>query len=194
MTQNSRIRRLDILSLNLKEIKQSAPQTKLILSKATKETEASIQTITKPWMLSLSNQVFISRNKIGSKLLRNFKNEFLLDDPYILKTRFFVDYHRMHDPALRRYYNSIPVKNRLKKLKLISTENDAICTHKEFIEYLQYLNSKLNSDRLEEDRLNVNKQKLLLHFCYNHYLSVNFFVERKEVNRSFPKIKRIQKA
>lgn len=165
MTQNSRIRRLDILSLNSKEIKQLAPQTKLILSKTKKGTQPLIQTLTKPWMLSLSNQIFISRNKIGSKLLRNFKNEFLLDDPYILKSRFFVDYHRMHDPALRRYYNSVPVKNRLKKLKLISTENDAICTYREFVEYLQYLNSKLNSDRMEEDRLNVNKQTLLLHFC-----------------------------
>lgn len=182
MTQNSRIRRLDILSLNLKEIKQSAPLTKLILSETTKGTAPSIQTITKPWMPSLSNQVLISRNKIGRKLLRNFKNDFLLDDPYILRTRFFVDYHRMHDPALRRYYNSIPVKNRLKKLKLISTENDAICTHKEFVEYLQYLDSKLKSDRMKEDRLNVNKH-MFLHFRYNHYLSVIFFCREK---RGYP--------
>lgn len=158
MTQNSKIRRLDILSLNLKELKQLSLQTKSILSKTTKGTQLSNQTLIEPWMLSLSNQVFISRNKIGSKLLGNFKTKFSLDDPYILNTRFFVDYHRMHDPALRRYYNSIPVKNRLKKLKLISTENDAICTHKEFVEYQQYLKNKLNSDRLAEDKLKKEKR------------------------------------
>lgn len=164
MAENLGVSRFDILSLNTKEIKRSlpsVPQTKLVVSKNNKDSPPLAQAIIKPWMLSLSNQVFVSRNKIGRELLQHCKNGFLLNDPYIRSTRFFVDYHRMHDPALRRYYSTIPVRNRLKKLKLISTEDDAICTHKEFVDYLRYLDSNLNINLTELDKNEVRIIHLL---------------------------------
>lgn len=163
---SSSLGRCDILSLNLKEIRKSLPsslQTKLIVEDEKKSSNHLNQSVIKPWMLSLSNHVAVSREKVGNELLHHCRHGFILDDPYIQSTRFFVDYHRMHDPALKRYYKSIPVRNRLKKLQLIAGENDAICTHKEFVEYLRYLDTNANYN-IAEAAARQSKQKLAEHF------------------------------
>lgn len=114
-------------------------------------------------MLSLSNQVALSRHKVGEEILHHCRNGFVLDDPYIRSTRFFVDYHRMHDPGLKRYYSSIPVKNRLRKLRLLTNENDAICTQREFVDYLRYLDTIANY-KLAQAAAIENQRKLTEHF------------------------------
>lgn len=143
----SKIPREEFLSLNLKELRTSSPHslnTKLILSKGENETVPMTQRIIKPWLVSLSKQIFISRSKIGHSLLQNCRHGFHLDDPNMIKSRFYVDYHRLHDPALKRYYNSVPVRNRLKKLGLVNSQDDAECTPKELVEYLEYLDRNLS--------------------------------------------------
>lgn len=150
--------RFDILSLNLKEIKRrltSALHTKLIVSKELGDTIPLTQNVPKPWMLSLSEQIVVSREKVGKELLQHCRNGFILDDPYIRRTRFFVDYHRMHDEGLKRYYDSVPVRSRVKKLKLVSEENDAICTYKEFADYIRYLDSNAEYNLLQREKSEV---------------------------------------
>lgn len=143
----SQVPREEFLALNMKDLKQSSPsslQTKLVLSKGPRNTLPMTQRIIKPWIASLSDQIFVSRNKVGRGLLQHCRHGFQLDDPHIRQTRFFVDYHRLHDPALKRYYKSVPVRNRLKKLNAMNAENDAECTPTEFVEYLNYLDRNLS--------------------------------------------------
>ncbi|XP_055301244.1 uncharacterized protein LOC129567897 [Sitodiplosis mosellana] len=158
--------RADILSLNLKDIKKSLPsalQTKLIVSKENQDNEPLPQNIIKPWMLSISSQTCVSRNKVGQELLQHCRHGFVLDDPYIRETRFYVDYHRMHDPGLKSYYTSIPVRNRVKKLELVTGENDALCTNKEFMDYIRYLDTNINHNLTQVKQLK-RKRRLLEHF------------------------------
>lgn len=154
----SRIPREEFLALNMKELKQSSPsslQTKLVLSKNEKDTLPMTQRIIKPWIASLSNQIFVSRNKIGHGLLQRCRHGFQLDDPHIRESRFFVEYHRLHDPALKHYYKSIPIRNRLRKLNAINSENDAECTPREFVEYLNYLDRNLSVLKAHSAELEV---------------------------------------
>lgn len=151
-------KRFDILSLNLRNIRRTLPsasQTKLIVLQENEDSQPFAQTVIKQWMLTLSNQIFISRNKVGNELLQHCRRGFILDDPYIRETRFYVEYHRLHDPALQKYYASMPVKNRLKKLHLVSQENDAKCTHKEFTDYIRYLDTNLNYNITQKELLEV---------------------------------------
>lgn len=151
-------RRTEILSMNLREMKKTLPsalQTKLIVSKGNQDHEPLPQNVIKPWVLSLSNQTYVSRNKVGHELLHHCRHGFVLDDPYIRKTRFYVDYHRLHDPGLKNYYNRVLVRNRLKKLDLVTTDDDAICTSEEFMDYIRYLDSNINHNLTEVTKLNV---------------------------------------
>ena len=151
--------RIEILSLNLKDVKKSlrsAWQTKFIVSKNNQDNEPLPQNVIKPWMLSLSNQIFVSRNKVGHELLHHCRHGFVLDDPYIRKTRFYVDYHRMHDPGLKNYYSRVPVRNRLKRLDLVSEDDDAICTSKEFMDYIRYLNTNISYNLIQMKELDVS--------------------------------------
>lgn len=147
MSKNSRYSRTDLLALNLKGLRRALPtvsQTKLVVLNKDNKTQPLPSHIVKPWIISLSDQVFVSRNKIARSLLQRCRHGFRLDDPNIRDSRFFVDYHRLHDPALKRYYSSIPVRNRLRQLNLITSENDAECTPKEFAQYLKYLERNLD--------------------------------------------------
>lgn len=158
--------RTEILSLNLRDIKKSLPsatQTKLIVTKENTENEPLPQTIIKPWMLTLCKQILVSRNKVGKELLHHCRHGFVLDDPYIRETRFFVEYHRMHDPGLKSYYDSIPVRNRVKKLELVTKDNDAICTNKEFVDYLRYLDTNINYNLIKFNEFKVGF-RASLHF------------------------------
>lgn len=173
MEKRSSNQRVDFLSLNLKEIKRTHPsktQTKLIVSNERKNSQPLSQSIIKPWMISLSNQVIVSRNKIGEELLQHCQNGFVLSDPFIRDTRFYVDYHRFHDPALKSYYNRIPVRNRLKKLELVTNDNDAICTQKEFVDYLRYLDSNLDYNFLQQQKLEVRLPTIFAAFSPSHFV------------------------
>lgn len=142
MNKNLNCSRRDILALNFKDLKNvltAQQNAKLQVSKDAEHSSPLHQQIIVPWICTSSNHFELSRHKIANKLLKDCRNGFELDDPNMYKTRFFVDYHRLHDPALKRYYKSVPVKNRLKKLHLINSSNDAICSNKDFIEYLRYL-------------------------------------------------------
>lgn len=139
------IPRTDILSLDFKVIRNllnDRAHTKFnVVKKENPVLKSFDLNSIIPWISSSSKQFVLSRHKIGTELIKHCRNGFRLDDPHLIRSRFFVNYHRLHDPALKRYYNSTPVKNRLKKLELLNERNDAICTSKEFIEYVRYLDS-----------------------------------------------------
>lgn len=138
MVKNRGFSRIDYLSLNLKDIKnQLEPGQRTQFAVAEDDVERYVEHTS--WVLSTSNQVAVSRNKIGRSLLKLQRHEFLLDDPYMNCSRFFVDYHRLQDPGLRRYFKSKPVRKRLEELCMVSKENDAICSTRELAEYLRYL-------------------------------------------------------
>lgn len=140
MSKNSGRSRCDILSLDPKELR-SKTSTKLQVSQDDMASVSVDQNLVRPWMISPSNLFLLSRQKIGTQLLEHCRNGFQLDDPYMHQTRFFVDYQRLHDPALKEYYNTVPVRNRLKRLDIISEKCDVICSNKDFVEYLRYLDS-----------------------------------------------------
>ncbi|XP_055301245.1 uncharacterized protein LOC129567898 [Sitodiplosis mosellana] len=140
MSKIASIPRWNYLSLNIKDLKKSTSGTKLQVTKNDESTPPINHSAILPW-ITVFKHFQMTRDKVGMDLLKGCRNGFHLDDPYIRNTRFFTEYHRLHDPGLKRYYNSIPVKNRMKKLQLINDGNDAICTNKEMIEYLRYLDS-----------------------------------------------------
>lgn len=133
--------RTDILSLNLKSIKDVMRIGKHIeLSASENGVEISnFDHSIKLWVASNSNQISLSRNKIGKSLFKQHRNDFLLSDPNMFQSRFYVEYHRLHDPGLKKYYESSSMRNHLMQLNLVTEESDAICSRKEFVEYLRYL-------------------------------------------------------
>lgn len=138
--------RLDYLSLNLKEIKDHLrPEERTQFAVSEDDVVEHLEHTS--WLLSTSNQIAVSRNKIGIPLLKPQRHDFLLDDPQMHRSRFFVEYHRLQDPGLRRYFNSTPVRSRLEELSMVTKENDAICSTKELADYLRYLD-QLRSLRL----------------------------------------------
>lgn len=141
MNKNSSVPRWDILSLNFRDLKSltSKKNSKLQVSKENLQSQPINQNLIRPWMISPSNQFLLSRHKVGNELLKHCRNGFHLDDPHMYKSRFCVNYYRLHDPALKRYYKKASVKSRLKKLNLINEKSDAICSNKDFVEYLRYL-------------------------------------------------------
>lgn len=133
--------RLDILSLNLgaiKEIVRSGRHFQLALSENGVELPKLDRSL-KSWAHSTPYDISFSRNKIGTPLIKPHRNGFLLHDPHMFQSRFFVDYHRLQDPGLKKYLKSPTVRNRLRELNLMSDDDDVICTKKEFAEYLRYL-------------------------------------------------------
>lgn len=101
------------------------------------------------WVLAEPNYICVSRKKVGKSLLRKHRYKFDLEDPNIYFTRFFVEYQRLQDPALLRYLNSHPVRKRLEQLDFVSKADDALCSKKDFAEYLRYL-EHLRSLQLSE--------------------------------------------
>lgn len=155
--------RIDYLSLNTKDIKNH------IRSKSRTELAATDNYVNAPqleritWLPSTSNQLAVSRNKIGKSLLKNQRNDFLLDDPLMHRTRFFVEYHRLHDPGLKRYFESPPIRNRMRKQCFVSVGNDAVCSTREFIDYIRYLERLRSMNHLDSlkhlQKLKIDKQK-----------------------------------
>lgn len=154
MTKKLCISSSDILSLNFKDLR-SVTSKKLQVSNEDIGSGSMVQNSIRPWTISPSNQFLLSRNKIGNELLKHCKNGFHLDDPHMYQTRFYVDYHRLHDPALNRYYKTSTVKSQLKKLKLTNENSDAICSNKDFFEYLRYLDSIRAKNIKDARRLKV---------------------------------------
>lgn len=138
MSKSATVPRWQFLALNVKDIKKSTFGTKLRVTRNNESTPPLDQTELVPWVMPL-DQFQMTRNQIGAKLLKRCRNGFYLDDPKMNESKFCIEYHRLHDPSLKRYYNSVAVKNRLKKLELINDGNDVICTNKEMMEYLRYL-------------------------------------------------------
>lgn len=158
MGKKSDISRLNYLSLNLKTIKNALdpdPQIKIIASRGDKYSPPINPHTINPWISSISSNLLLSRNKIGKVLLKRCRNGFHLDDPHMVKSRFFVDYHRMHDPALKHYFHSTPVRNRLKELDLVNQQNDAICSIREFVQYLQYLDGICAQNETNSEKIKV---------------------------------------
>lgn len=168
MRENKDISRIDILTLDLKTIKAAISPGKHI-ELAVSENGVNISDLDrslKSWVLSTPHQISFSRNKIGKPLLKQHRNGFILDDPYMFHSRFFVEYHRLQDPALKRYFDSSSVRNRLKELNLVNEEDDVICTKKEFAEYLRYLERVRARNIVDSIRNTVRK------FCLVNFVLI----------------------
>ncbi|XP_031623056.1 fibrous sheath-interacting protein 2 [Contarinia nasturtii] len=143
MSKNESYSRFDILSLNFNAVKnylRFENRTNLVVTIDGVDIPTCDPSIL-PWCMIFSSPYKppLLPNKIGKSLFKQHRNGFHLNDPHMKQTRFFVDYHRLHDPALERYFNSAPVRKRLEKLGLVTQENDALCSTKEFVEYIHYL-------------------------------------------------------
>lgn len=178
MSNNRDVSRLNYLSLNLKTIKSlenSVPHIKLTVSNGNIDSPLIDPSTFNPSIFSRTRHFLLSRNKVGNELIKRCRNGFQLDDPYMKKSRFFVDYHRMHDPALKHYFHSIPVRDRLKRLELINQQNDAMCSTREFTEYIRYLESIRAHNEAYSQKIKV----FFLKFCCKRtpqfFYSLNFF-------------------
>lgn len=141
MRQKKGFSRLDILSLDVKTLRDTihpGKHVELAISENGVD-DPQLDRSLKSWILSTPYQISFSRNKIGKPLLKPHRNGFLLDDPNMRQTRFFVEYHRLQDPSLKKYFSRSSIRNRLKELNMITEDDDAVCTKKEFAEYLRYL-------------------------------------------------------
>lgn len=164
MVKNNGYHRYEALCLNTKTLRASkrlevaVSEDGIDISKQ----DRSIST----WILSAANNVSVSYNKLGKSPLKKHHGGFILDDPQMNESRFFVEYHRLQNPALRRYFNSIPVRQRLRKLGIVTEENNVISSTKEFAEYLRYL------DRIEAIEITETLKNTVRQF-----LSNSFFVQ-----------------
>lgn len=141
MTKNQSLSRFDFLSLDAKVIKEiihPGKHTELAASENGVDIP-SFDPSVRSWVLSVPNNIPITRNKLGKTLLKQHQNGFILHDPHMYQSRFCVEYHRMQDPALRRYFKSAPVRQRLESLGVITKQNNVLCSTREFAEYLRYL-------------------------------------------------------
>lgn len=180
--------RLDILSLNLgaiREIVRSGQHFQLALSENGVELPKLDRSL-KSWAHSTPYDISFSRNKIGTPLIKPHRNGFLLHDPHMFQSRFFVDYHRLQDPGLKKYLNSPTVRNRLKELNLMTEDDDVICTKKEFAEYLRYLEQirALSFGNLTSMAVRIFAITIFFYFASYSEFIVHFY--RKK--RNYPKI------
>lgn len=182
MVKSKGFRRHDALSLNPKWFKDSlAPQKELELSVVENGIDISKQNRSiSAWMLSAANNVSLSCNKLGKPLLKKRGGGFILDDPHMHQSRFFVEYHRLQDPALRRYLNSVPIRKRLRELGFVTKENHVISTTKEFAEYMRYL------DRIKAIEKAETLTNIVCYFCQffnpnrnKHELTYWFFFQKE---------------
>lgn len=145
MSCNRKIPRYEILSQNVKKIKDIIRAGKLGASElgASKDGVdfANLDPSFTPWVPPIPNHISLIRSKIGKSLLKPHRNGFLLNDPHMHESRFCVEYHRMQDPALKRYFSSTPVKKRLQSLGVVTKQNNVLCSAKDLAEYLRYLES-----------------------------------------------------
>lgn len=141
MSQNKSFSRYDILSLDVKTVRnfiRTEKQTKLALSEDGVDFPGFDPSV-RSWVLSIPNNISVTRQKIGKSLLKQHQNGFQLNDPHMYQSRFCVEYHRMQDPALKQYFKSAPVRQRLECLGVITKQDNVLCSTKEFAEYLRYL-------------------------------------------------------
>lgn len=114
-----------------------------------------------PKEIITSSQVLISRHKIGQQLYKQQRFDFDLDDPHMFESRFNVEYHRLHDPGLKSLFSSTVVKNHLRKIGMLSENGDAICSIKEFNEYLRYLDKMQSKQIIESLKAKVSRKQFL---------------------------------
>lgn len=158
MSYDKQKTRLNILSLDMKRIKSfihSCNTIELAVSEDGVDIENFDPSVIS-WVHAVSNNIHLSRNKIGKSLLKSQRYGFLLNDPHMYQSRFCVEYHRMHDPALKRYFNSVPVRKRLESLGVVTKQDNVLCSKKEFAEYLRYLESLRALEMSERMRYTVS--------------------------------------
>lgn len=156
MSQDKNFSRIDLLAIDVKTVKdfiRPGKRTELAVSQNGVDIP-SFDPSVKSWVLSVPINISITRNKIGKSLLQHHQNGFVLDDPHMYQSRFCVEYHRLQDPALKRYYKSVPVRKRLEHLGLITKQNNVLCSTKEFADYLRYL-ERLHALEIAEDIRNT---------------------------------------
>lgn len=119
-----------------------------------------------PIVISLPKQAEFSRNKLGADLLR--KNEceqdFNLRDPYMYQNRCTIQYHPLHDPALKSFLNRTSIKNKIRAIHMITKNDDAICSRKDFYEYVRYLDSRRAEKILRVMRIVVSNFEYFVSF------------------------------
>lgn len=131
-----------------------------------------------PLMISSDNQILKTRNKLGQQLYKSHHNDFDLDDPYMHESRFHVEYHRLHDPALKSYFELPLVKENLIKSGMLTNDDDVICSVEEFNDYMRYLNSLQGKENAAALKAKANiffVIDVVQHFILFLYFRTNFF-------------------
>lgn len=100
------------------------------------------------------SSIAFSRNKCGREIFASKGADFDLSDPYCRTVSY--EYQPMHDHHLQRLYKMQPnLKKLLHRRGMITTDEDVICTVREFNEYRQFLKRlytmKINRVRAQDD-------------------------------------------
>lgn len=147
--RNTRINYLALDNSLVKTQRDCIPRTKFSLSKnGAWEIVPLDQTF--PNALSASMQVVYSCSKIGTRLLNTDNTDFNLRDPFLHQSRFTVEYNPLHDPGLKTYLQSRPVRKTLLKKKIINSSGDVICTARDFFQYARYLEQRRTEKVMKE--------------------------------------------
>ena len=91
-----------------------------------------------------SGPIVFHRGPMGKNPLQaDTKLSFLLNDPYEISHK----YNPLHDPHLKHWVNSPINQKLLQNQRLITEDNDVICSLKEYNEYRRFL-SRLHNDAI----------------------------------------------
>lgn len=130
------------------------------LSLNTRELKKTIHDASDKNTLLNPNQSSVGQLKIGKSPLKLTSWDFCLDDPDMHRSRYCVEYHRLQDPFLRRFLKSTSIRKRLQDLKMVSKNNEIICSAKELAEYLRFVNH-VNAHRKDKNLKEEIDVKLL---------------------------------
>lgn len=170
MSYDKQKSRFNILSLDVKRIKDfihSGNKIELAVSEDGVDIRKFDPSVIS-WVHAVPNNIHLSRNKLGKSLLKPHRNGFLLNDPHMYQSRFCVEYHRMQDPALKRFFNSVPVRKRLESLGVVTKQDNVLCSKKEFAEYLRYLEGLRALEMSNKMRYTVSAIQLSFIFIFQN--------------------------
>lgn len=141
---NKRSNRIDYLALDndLVKIRHSyVPRARFALSR-TGAWEIMPLDQKFPFAFASAKQVLYSCHKIGCRLFTPDNVDFDLNDPFLYRTRFTIEYNSLYDPALESYFRRQPVRKKLLKAKQLNDRDDAVCSKRYFFEYVRFLENR----------------------------------------------------
>ncbi|CAO1403065.1 unnamed protein product [Diamesa tonsa] len=106
------------------------------------------------------NYIF-TRCPVGTKLMQTTRtDDFTFFDPYNYETS--ATYNPLHDPYLKSFFKKKVFLNHIKKNKLVSEDNEVICSLKDFNSYRKFL-FRINSEKQRNEMRLQNLEDLDRH-------------------------------